>query len=71
MAQMKSWVDAHKDEQFGDNRHADIFRLCQTCSWRNKVEDGYMKFTCDVFGRDDPKPLSIMYNGECDFYKKE
>ena len=65
-----TWVKAHEGEQFGDNTKVDIFHQCKTCKWRNKGHDGFKKFVCDVYTREDPKPTSILYNGDCDFYEK-
>ena len=66
-----TWIKAHEKEKFGDIKDADIFRPCRTCKWRDKTAQGYIKFICDVFPKEDPKPLTIMYNGDCDFYEKE
>lgn len=66
-----TWVKAHEKEKFGNSNDADIFRLCKSCKWRDNAAHGYMKFVCEVFTREDPKPLNVMYNGDCDFYEKE
>lgn len=65
-----TWIDAHKNERFGNNRNASIFSECKTCKWKDKAVGGYMKFTCDVYPQDDQKPLFLLYNGDCDFYEK-
>lgn len=66
-----TWIDAHKNERFTDNRKVKMFSLCKTCTWREQTHDGYKKFVCDVYTQDNQKPLSIMFNGDCDFYKEE
>ena len=71
MEKEMSFVDLHKDEKFTNNWDVDIFTKCKTCKFRDKTVIGFTKVYCDVYGKGDPKPLSIMYGGDCEFYVED
>lgn len=71
MEEKMSFIDLHKGEQFTDNRNVDIFTKCKTCKYRDKTVIGFKKVYCEIYEKGDPKPLSIMYGGDCDFYRED
>ena len=72
---MKSWVDAHKDEQFTDNTKITYCADCEDCRfWGNNPKDFfsnfYTKACCDKYPYPGRKPMDVI-NSIANCTKKE
>ena len=77
MEQVKTWVDLHEGEKFGDGGVRDQGKQCKNCMFRDKTivkgeEVGWYKSFCKLYNPPNYKPNEISNNtAECEFYEKE
>jgi hypothetical protein len=72
---MKTWIEAHEGEKFGDGGISENCKQCKDCLFQNDgtpYSNDYRKSSCAIFGYPDMKPIEVIRNtGQCEYYEKD
>jgi hypothetical protein len=74
MSEVKTWVEAHENERFGDGGILDSCKQCKTCMFQSDGtvwSNDYRKGCCKMFSYPDTKPPDVAHNtAKCEYYEK-
>lgn len=72
---MKTWIEAHEGEKFGNGGVAENCKQCKTCLFRDGGTDysnDYRKGSCAMYAYPDTKPIEVIRNtGQCELYEQD